>query len=433
MANPNNSTTTCCECGASIPVNPGYTTWCDKCGWNLNPYGEESNKDLSFRIYRYLGKKFSKKLLDSLLKKDLKEKYSTPARPLAYALVGFIYLTNLILFLTLVIAGIFLFLRGTVFIKDIVEAVFVILGLLCLIMAYVIIPKYKKYENYPVKRDEYPNLYKLLDKIADNMGTKHIDRICIDESFNASYYQTFIKGERIITIGLPLFYILSNDERVALLSHEVAHGANSDITRGRFVGGAYRLLINWQKILGPSNKIAEVGFIAIFYPVLMIMFPLRWLLWKYVEGIWFLLAALIWRDNQRAEYLADFLASKAAGTEAMITLHKKIHFGDSFWSIMSDLTRYGYSKDLIADFKNRLSSIPERELQRVERLDTELLSSIDASHPPTVYRIRLMREYFNNKTVKLDDMEMKEIEEELKTLRSEINFKLSSICRSYQG
>ncbi|RPI74688.1 MAG: hypothetical protein EHM45_17760 [Desulfobacteraceae bacterium] len=57
----------------------------------------------------------------------------------------------------------------------------------------------------------------------------------INEEFNAGFTQAGWKRRKIYYIGLPLWSVLDNHEKIALMAHEVAHKVNGDAARGFLV------------------------------------------------------------------------------------------------------------------------------------------------------------------------------------------------------
>jgi Zn-dependent protease with chaperone function len=80
-----------------------------------------------------------------------------------------------------------------------------------------------------IKRKYFPALHALVDSITRASGSKDIYGIVLGGRFNAAYTEIGIRRRKVIYLGVPLFYIL-NDEEVALISHEIAHGINGDIS-----------------------------------------------------------------------------------------------------------------------------------------------------------------------------------------------------------
>ena len=60
----------------------------------------------------------------------------------------------------------------------------------------------------------------------------------------------------MLFIGLPLFAILDDAERVSVLGHELAHGVNGDPTRGFVVGTA---MISWPAGTGCRIPVASAA------------------------------------------------------------------------------------------------------------------------------------------------------------------------------
>lgn len=46
----------CPQCQAAIPVYDGFTTWCDRCGWNLDVLEPSPFESLLDRLYRSIGR-----------------------------------------------------------------------------------------------------------------------------------------------------------------------------------------------------------------------------------------------------------------------------------------------------------------------------------------------------------------------------------------
>src|SRR5262249_53292064 len=125
---------------------------------------------------------------------------------------------------------------------------------------------------------------------------------------------------------------LHPQERLALLGHEVAHGVNGDVIRGFLVGSALRALDEW------------IGF---FRAPLQQAAP----------------AVVTTRERMgSSEHLDDVLLRNAYSTA------------------QSGATILGL-------FRQRIAELPDREWQRLARSGQRERARIDASHPPTAYRI----------------------------------------------
>jgi heat shock protein HtpX len=108
-------------------------------------------------------------------------------------------------------------------------------------------------------------------------------------------------------------------------------------------------------------------------------------------GIWIAgLCALVWRDVQRAEYLADYLASRVSGTDSMISLLKKLHLSGAFDIVVRALRFQHTNRDLFEELRFQVERVPDREIERLMRIEKLLQAGLDSTHPPTAYRIEFL-------------------------------------------
>jgi heat shock protein HtpX len=212
--------------------------------------------------------------------------------------------------------------------------------------------------------------------------------IVLDDGFNASFARRGWRRKDVLTIGLPLFEILEPQERVALLSHEIAHGANGDPTRGFLVGAALSTLNEWYRMLHPvrildstGGKTAFATFLANLVMLTITQIPRFWLQ---------SLVLLMFRDQQRAEYLADHLAADAAGTQAVLGLLRKLHMYDTVELTIRRFYLNSSKDDLFGAIRRQVRNMPPRELARLDRVERAAGSRLDATHPPTPYRLDLL-------------------------------------------
>ena len=213
--------------------------------------------------------------------------------------------------------------------------------------------------------------------------------IAITTEFNASYSRVGWRRRQVLRLGLPLLAVLDEQEATALLAHELAHAVNGDATTGFVVGSALYSLAQWHMMLRPDafdrhvSRQRYVGIAAmlsnLFTTALAALVGL---------GI-SLLSHLLWRDSQRAEYLADSLAARAAGTEATLSLLDKMHLGATSHGIAQSLAASG-GGDFFDALRLRSDAMPEHEWKRLRAMATLEASRLDATHPPTALRIALL-------------------------------------------
>jgi hypothetical protein len=101
------------------------------------------------------------------------------------------------------------------------------------------------------------------------------------------------------------------------------------------------------------------------------------------------LAHLSWHESQRAEYLADALAARIAGTEAAISALKKLRYGVSFTTVQR-LALNDAAGDLFVELRRRVErSVQAAASQPEEAPETRY--RLDRTHPPTDYRVKFLR------------------------------------------
>ncbi|MFD3533199.1 hypothetical protein [Streptomyces sp. NPDC058664] len=150
----------------------------------------------------------------------------------------------------------------------------------------------------------------------------------------------------------------------------------------------------WQ-ILTPQERIALLGheFGA------LVTAPPRLL----VDGLLVLLEHLTLRDSQRAEYLADSAAARAAGTEAAAGLMDRLLVlegvaGELGREAVAARTRIGGARreDPAEGLWERLAahavSIPEHEYERLRRVAERRGHQVDSTHPPPHLRHRRLKQ-----------------------------------------
>jgi Zn-dependent protease with chaperone function len=400
----------CPQCGTTIPVYAGYVTWCHECGWNLQPHDPEPPRNLFEAFYASLGRRLGQRLFDELIRTSALKPTLTPAKVAAF---GIALLVHGITF-GLAILGVLLIV-GSGF-----HIMFVIYGLILLGIAWVLRPRVPKLdkseEDEIVSREDFPTLYKVVDDVARSLNTSSVSAIIVDDQFNAAFAQVGWRRRKVLYLGLPLLTVLDPQERVAVIGHELAHGVNGDQTRGFFVGSALWSLVEWHNILTPdSNDDPGIPVITFFTNIIMVTLGTFAKLWVSA------LAHLLWRDSQRAEYLADALAARLGGTEAQLSSLEKLHFARIFDLLAEKAAINSAKQDLFSELRSRIAIVPRRELQRISRVERLRESRLDATHPPTPFRIDFLRAHpVTQPQVVMSQADFEQMEHELASLHGPI-------------
>src|SRR5262245_62898187 len=88
----------------------------------------------------------------------------------------------------------------------------------------------------PRRSKDFPALHAFVNQVAKELGGRPVNKIVVNESYNAAYGVFGWHRVPVLWIGLPLWVALPPQERLAIIGHEIAHGVNGDATRGFIVG-----------------------------------------------------------------------------------------------------------------------------------------------------------------------------------------------------
>lgn len=363
----------CPECLKSISYTKGYVVWCEHCNWNLNADSFLIKPSNVFeKAYLATGKKLGLNMLHSFI--ELKH----PVSQLSISKICTIVLALCVHLLSIGAFGAGVYLC----IKSYPNWVMMSLSFLFVLFAWAAKPQFNKIKESPLSREQFPVLYKVFDEIAVGMNASKVDGVIINEEYNASFSQIGWKRKRIVHIGLPLLKALNKQEFVALAAHELAHGINGDLNRGIFVGTAINTLNAWHELLRPFDT--RYGLAGIF---MIVPNCILWLASKVISLWIYTLCHLNWHDSQRAEYLADRYAAETAGKTFKLSMLQKLHLHELFqFAVLKVINtkQGGHFFEVLQDY---FRHIPDKELDRIARIKSAVDSRLDATHPPTSYRI----------------------------------------------
>nr|BFD84193.1 hypothetical protein StreXyl84_35940 [Streptomyces sp. Xyl84] len=310
----------------------------------------------------------------------------------------------------------------------------VLLGAVLLAMAVALRPRLPgpSDDGTVLHRADAPELYALVDEVARVVGTRGVDRITVGKEINASVVSQGVRGRRVLSLGLPLWEVLSPQQRVALLGHELGHYGNGDTRRGVVVATALRSLTVWRYYFTPiARPTAGEMVVNAVYAVPLLL----------VQGVLSLLDHLTLRATQRGEYLADREAARAGSTEAAAALTDQLLTAESIdvflrreissaaltgarsarRTAVASADTQDAGGGLWARLAAHIASVPEYEYERQRRAGARRGHSVDATHPPThLRRACLLAAPPSQAAVLLDDDRSGRITAELAGARAEV-------------
>jgi Zn-dependent protease with chaperone function len=376
----------CPECAEQMPVDDRFVVWCGACGWNAEPPGGMARpapgRVEALRLK--LSRRHGEQLYAQMSSAEPPRPGRSAAHAAAYALSALVHLATLLL----AAAGLWLIAAGW---SAVVPA---LVGCALLGVAWLLRPRLGRLpDDVPVlRRDDAPALFGLIDEVAEELGAPRVDTVVVASGVNASIGRVGPRRRVVLTLGLGLWDVLSPQQRVALLGHELGHLVNGDSRHGFFVGSALRSLAGWFALLRPDSGLKNRGIWDLLFRVVMI--PPAWAALMLLRGLEYLTL----RASQQAEYLADALAARAGSTAAAAELMDTLLLGDTLESWLSNqrvaaLTVRGAGRArqsaddvLWTELTAYAASIPVQERERRRRISGLHAHAQDATHPPTHLR-----------------------------------------------
>ncbi|MCI0475375.1 MAG: M48 family metallopeptidase [Anaerolineales bacterium] len=400
----------CPKCGATIPVYKEYVSWCE-CGWGLEPQKPDHPLNLFESLYVQAGRRLSKNLFDKLIAAPTLKPTWNVAKVIATALATLVHATTLIF----VLIGIVLIARG---LPNLCIAFW---GVVILFLAWVLRPQRAKLKEEIASREKHRALYQVADRISSKLDASPVDGIVFGNYYNAGFSEIGWRRKKILFLGLPFFSVLDAQERIYLIAHEIAHSVNGDSIRSFFVGSAIDSLLTWYSMLRPE-VILDLSINSL---VGLVMVPLRLTLLGIAQiPRWtaFSLINLLWRDSQRAEYLADLLATQVSGKAAALTAMEKGAMEEKFVVIAQRMTAdRNDDRDFFKVLQDAIDTMPERERERIRRVSLLEDSRLDVTHPPMSNRVALIKARGSQQAeVMMSNQQFDQIQNELAPARTKI-------------
>ncbi len=379
----------CPVCGTEIQADRRFTKWCPACDWNVDPGGPEEKKGRLETLRRTLAQRHSEKLLTTMGTTTAEAQRTRRAHRDMYGLLAYV-VALLVHGVTAVLVptGVWCVVSGW-------GGFLMVPGLYLLLLGWVLHPRLNRLpkeddDGVVLRRPDAPELFALIDEIAEASGTRSVDVVAVNADTNASVRTYGLRGRRL-TLGLPLWESLNPEQRIALLAHELGHYGNGDPRRGLVLATAYHslglCLHHGSPVANPKTAVQMITNLACVVPRL------------FVQGVLMLLDILTLRATQRSEYLADSAAARVGSTDAAVGLMDRLLVTDSIRLTLrrevnnrrmrrSASTGGTEGDGLWEELAAHTDSIPEFEYERQRRVGALRGHSVDATHPPTHLRRR---------------------------------------------
>jgi Zn-dependent protease with chaperone function len=377
--------TLCPDCGARLPVDAGYSPWCEGCGWNVDPYPPSLPQRRLAQRRVQLGAD-----LDARLLAVAADSSSSAAKRVAFTLSIAVHLLTIGLAVLGVEVAVGNTIRGAVRV--------VIVGILALIVLSMVprmpgLPRHTKV----VREADAPGLWRLIRRVAEATRSPLPNYIVLTPEYDAWSATVGFRRRRVLGIGMALWSTITPAERVAALGHELAHGRRGDCRGNLLVQTAGESLRQWGRLLGittpPGTRsghylmdfgLAEyqaTQFVGVALFNVLTILPRRVFMW-WSRGLSIATA----RAGQRGEYFADDAAAAAASSKAMLSLLDELYLVDvvQAWEHRLRIQRRAAAWP---ELRATLDAVPPRQVERLRRVGRLRHQRIDATHPSTAARI----------------------------------------------
>ncbi|MFD7554844.1 MULTISPECIES: M48 family metalloprotease [unclassified Streptomyces] len=377
----------CPECGSPVPLDARFVEWCAACDWNVDPGSPEPDPGRIAAFRRRLAREYGDQLAAEM------ERGVDGSAPRAWDAAGAFA------------SGVALLVHGVTVLLIVSAVLLVVLGwdtgllpvfgVLLLGLAVVLRPRAGRLpkDAQALHRADAPRLFELIDEVGAAVGTAGVHTVVVGSDANAAVTSYGVRQRRVLYLGLGFWEILTPQERVALLGHELGHFAHGDIRHSRLTGGALHSLSVWYYLLAPTPA---AGLPQRF--VNAVTFVPRWT----VYGLLRLLDRLTLRASLRAEYLADVSAARAGSTEAAVALMDRLLVTGSVdrhlrrESVAAQVrggrggreARDRAEQEVWERLAAHIAAVPELEYERLRRVAALRGHVVDSTHPPTHLRRR---------------------------------------------
>ncbi len=377
----------CPKCSAATISKRAAEPWCPACEWNLDHFEKERRPEFGwrwvdrrlFRTAYWLTERQYAELRDA----------PTPARAAMAARIATVAVS--VVLLALVAA---LFLTGLWLLTYDFFSPVNLIGALLVLIAVVLRPRLGRLSRLTrdaeqLDRSKAPALFAVIDRVAAAAGTPVPDVVLLSAEFNASTTTVGLRRRRVLTLGAQLWSVLDPQERIALLGHELGHFVNGDIRRSLVTQAAESTLGAVAYLLRPDRRRTRVDGLTgmIVETVIDIV---GGLLARFVGLLHLLLVWISRRDSQRAEYLADELSAKVAGSAAAIRLSDVLLLHDAIDTVVRREARAGNSAPAWRTAAEQARAGLVTDVPAFRQLSRRTEASLFASHPPTGLRAGLI-------------------------------------------
>lgn len=375
----------CPRCGETTVSTREAMPWCAACEWNLDGY-DSARQAPEFgwawidRGSHRLAGRLTRHQYAALVDRPLESSGLGPAG-VATAAASLLLLVGV---LALAVVGVWLLFAYPF------PNIAMVVGVAMISLAVALRPRFGRVDPdlEVLSKDQAPELHALVEEVAAAVGAPMPHVIGVDGSLNAYATQVGLRRRRVLALGLPLWGALDGQQRVALLGHELGHFVNGDVRRTVVTQPALTMLGNAADMFRPVDSVRGSGLVEMIGDALGRAFS--WVVSRLLFGGHLVLVVTALRDSQRAEYLADEMAARAAGTDGAKRLLDVALQSESLALVVQQASRGGRGPAAWQTGVARSLAAAADTLPLLRQLSIREQSSLFASHPPQGLRHRML-------------------------------------------
>ncbi|MEU7678331.1 M48 family metallopeptidase [Micromonospora taraxaci] len=409
MINTVTGTGACPGCGATTRSVRDAVPWCPRCEWNLDTY-DPVRREREFGwtwvdrwTYRMAFRATTRQFTE-LAGRPLGANGSGRARTLT-ALASLVLVAGV---LALGVTGVWLTVAFPF------PNLAILPGVVMVGLAIALRPRFGRLDPdlEVLSRDQAPELFALVDEVATAIGAPTPDVVGVDSDINAYAGAVGLRRRKVLCLGLPLWGSLTAGERVALLGHELGHFVNGDPRRGLLTQPAFTMLGSAADLFRPVETGGGGGLVEMVGDALGRAF--QWVVSRVLFVGHLVLVSVALRDSQRAEYLADELSARVAGSAGATELLDALLNVESMALAVRRETRAGHGPDRWRSALAEARAANADRLPLLRQLSVRDEASLFAAHPPAGLRRRMLTDrQWQDPSVVLTEARMEQIDAEL--------------------
>lgn len=130
-----------------------------------------------------------------------------------------------------------------------------------LAVAWLARPRFPRLPGLPVVQEQAPELHALIADVAAQLQVRAPRQVTLQADVNAYMGHSGFPPRTTLGLGLPMWYAMPAQCRVAVIAHELAHQRNGDPARSHLTSTALTVLQQLYMVIMPDDlQRARKGF-----------------------------------------------------------------------------------------------------------------------------------------------------------------------------